>query len=373
MRPPEERARRPLDASALTSVLCWVTLLPWHPPGRRPSPLRSLRRRIGCCPEVPASAVSRVPATNYRNHRTMIERVVKAGQYDINPRVRNRVVLQKAVGVPTEVFNEIRDWIGSLGLTEIMAYVGRPAFRVPSDDNFIGWGICDLEATSGDEQSILSDGRMTPIKLMAPPFLDKDERFAEHEWTTELMISNPYTSEDLTCQLPKAPGAEDLVRSLIVGGRLGDVRLGHNGIVVGAESHRDTVYPNPVKTSDVFRMLLEKATGLKVVPSQAGRYAEQIIKKMGSLQFNCRVFKFRGVREVIAKLSTARHSPRATCTPSCHRRRPTDLAKTGGRIFTTKCPADQASWISRGFLTNCLRKGSSVLGCPLSAPAGERP
>jgi hypothetical protein len=244
-----------------------------------------------------------VPAANYRNHRTMIERAVKAGQYDINPRVRNRVVLQKAVGVPAEVFNEIRDWIGGLGLTEIMAHVGRPPFRVPGDDDFIGWGISDLEASSGDEQSILSDGRMTPIKLMAPPFLDKEERFAEHEWTIELRISNPYSSEELTCQLPKAPGAEDLVRSLIVGGRLGDVRLGHNGIVVGTESHRDTVYPNPVKTSDVFRMLLEKATGLKVVPSQAGRYAEQIIKKMGSLQFNCRVFNFRGVREVIAKLS----------------------------------------------------------------------
>ena len=64
MRPPQERAHCERDSSVLTSAPCWVTLLPWHLPGRRPSALRSPRRRMGCSPELPARAVSRVRSSS---------------------------------------------------------------------------------------------------------------------------------------------------------------------------------------------------------------------------------------------------------------------------------------------------------------------
>jgi hypothetical protein len=57
-----------------------------------------------------------------------------------------------------------------------------------------------------------------------------------------------------------------------------------------------------VRTKDVFGALF-KQVGLEIEPSLPGKYMEQIIKKMGSLQFDCRLFKLRGVRDVINRLS----------------------------------------------------------------------
>jgi hypothetical protein len=79
------------------------------------------------------------------------------------------------------------------------------------------------------------------------------------------------------------------------------MRIGRRGIVLQQEWVRENYYPYPVPTSAVFDALFDGA-GITAQPSQAGQYAEQIIKKMGHLHFDCRVFKIRGVRTILDRL-----------------------------------------------------------------------
>jgi hypothetical protein len=62
-----------------------------------------------------------------------------------------------------------------------------------------------------------------------------------------------------------------------------------------------SIHLRPVATTDFFNAIFREA-GLEAEASEPGQYAEQIIKKMGSLHGDCRVFKIRGVREILDKL-----------------------------------------------------------------------
>lgn len=245
-----------------------------------------------------------VPFPRHENHRRMIDRVMKAGSYPINPQVQNRAYIQKGRGISEADFLTVTNWIGSLNIAPLVICSSSPRFGMESEQYVGDIRACDLEARDGEEMSFLDEGHMTPVKLIEPPYVGDDIRYGENKWAIELNMGNPYRSEEWICQVPRVPGANDIVRRHIVGGGSWDsVRLGRNGVVLAAESSRNSIYPSPVKTIDVFTTLLQKATGLDASPSQPGRYAAQIIKKMGSLQFDCRLFKLRGVREVIDRLS----------------------------------------------------------------------
>ncbi|MCM2313913.1 MAG: hypothetical protein NDJ92_02010 [Thermoanaerobaculia bacterium] len=242
-----------------------------------------------------------VPVAQYEHHRAMLAHLIERGRYAINPHIENRADIQRGPSVPEDSFKTVADWIHAQGVGPSSIRSWQPRFG-SSMDHYVGdIHVADIEGSRGDDIVILADGRLTPIKLVDPPYLDDDDS-TDHEWAVELQISNPYIANDWMCQLPRARGVGLLAQRLVLGGR-NETRLGRNGLVVTANHVRSTAHAIPLPTTDVFQAMLEAATGLQVTPSQPGIYAEQIIRKMGSLAFDCRAFKIRGVRDVLDTLS----------------------------------------------------------------------
>jgi hypothetical protein len=244
-----------------------------------------------------------LPVAAYRRHAIMVTTLIRRGQHPLNPHVDNHADAQKGRSVTDEQFREVREWARSLEAGMIIFSDWRPRFGASSGPSADDVDVAELEAAGGEEVSFLSDGRMTPVKVIQPRYLDEDSDIGENLWSVEVSVGNPYTTEDFTCQLPRAPGVDRLVRKQVITAEPGAVRVGRSGLVITRGWLREMLHLHPTRTTEVFAEVLENPSGLKAVPSQPGRYADQIIRKMGSLLFGSRLFKVRGVREIVERLS----------------------------------------------------------------------
>jgi len=238
-----------------------------------------------------------VPAEACKNFESIIRLVATEGQYPINHQVENHADLQKSPGLSDALFKEVCDWIDTLDIGQYTRSSYSPRFGHESDDI----RVAELEASDGEEISILEDGQMTPVKLIPPPYLTRDNiRERQYSWAVEVTMSGGFHTPEYMFSFPEEPAVEEVVRRGMLG-EPGEVRLGRRGVVMQQKWAPSTINPMPVSTKDVFQALFKQA-GLRAEPSQPGQYAEQIIKKMGLLHRKCRVFKIRGVREILDKL-----------------------------------------------------------------------
>jgi hypothetical protein len=241
-----------------------------------------------------------VPAATYRAHLDLIRAVALAGRYQINPQVENHADVQRAPSISVEDFNAISTWISEQGMPEVAARTWGPRWGVEIDKYVGDIHVSYLEGERGEELSLLQDGRLTPIKLVTPKYLsDWTSSKGDYRWAADLTMSGAFGVNDWTFSLPNEATVERLAARSF--GMLGESRIGTRGLVV----LRDTgsgLYMSPIRTTDVFAALFEQV-GLRPSVSEPGRYADQIIRKMGMLQYDCRIFKLRGVRDVIGRLS----------------------------------------------------------------------
>jgi hypothetical protein len=245
-----------------------------------------------------------VPVAYHTAYEELVRRVARSGHYPINPRVENMADLQKGPTLKEEAFTKVCDWISGLDIGRLARRLWQPRFD-NEDEMYVGdIHASEVEAQSGEEVSLLEGDTMTPVKLIFPEHLESDRvRRGEYAWSIELTMSGGAFKNDVVFAFPSEPALEAVVRQSVLG-HSGEVRIGRHGVVIRQDHPRDSLYLSPVPTVDVFYALFREA-GLEAEPSQPGRYAEQIIKKMGGrVQFDCRVFKIRGVREILDKLST---------------------------------------------------------------------
>jgi hypothetical protein len=242
-----------------------------------------------------------LPVAKHETHLRFAKEIIHSGQYAINPQVQNSADIQKGRSITDEDFRRIGEWIQStvgvrVGLRTWHPHYGRQLDRYVGDIH-----VDELEAAKGREFAVVDeDNHVSPIRLVPPPFAEEVLRSSEYaSWQVGLQISGP-ARNDVIFQFPCEKSVERVVRRQFIGHHT--ARLGRAGVVVEGKWFDETLRMIPVKTTDVFYALFSDA-GFDAQPSQPGRYAEIIIEKMGSLHFDCRVFKFRGVREVIRRLS----------------------------------------------------------------------
>lgn len=242
-----------------------------------------------------------VPIAAYRAFEPSIQVIVEGGNYPLNQRVQNSTQLQKAPTVEASIFEEVCDWIADLKVGPVSRCDWAPRFGIEIDRYVGDIHVADLVGAEGEEISILEDSRMTPVKMVPPPYLsDSGVDPGPLEWSVEISMSGAFREPGFMFSYPRESEVEQTIRRSMF--RLpGDLRLGRRGLVVQQDRPRATFFPAPVATQDVFDALFRQA-GLETTPSQPGRYAEQIVNKMGSLHGGCRVFKVRGVREILDKL-----------------------------------------------------------------------
>ncbi len=246
--------------------------------------------------------VAFVPVHNYQSCEHATRRVATAGHYPINPQIENDADLQKAPSISEQQFTEVCDWITGLGAGALSRRTWRPRFGI-SVEWYVGdIHVADTEAETGEEMSILEDSRMTPVKLIAPAMLgDQFVHRGDSQWSVEIQMRGGWQNDDFIFSFPREPEVEKVVSRSFLGSSR-ECRLGRNGVVISLDHPKSHLYLSPVRTKDVFGALF-KQVGLETEPSLPGKYMEQIIRKMGSLQFDCRLFKLRGVRDVINRLS----------------------------------------------------------------------
>lgn len=242
-----------------------------------------------------------VPLAAYRAFEPLVRFIVADGNYPLNQQVQNRTDLQKAPSIDGARFNEVCDWISGLDVGPVARRDWAPGYGVEIDRYVGDIHVADLVACHGDEVSILDANRMTPVKVVPPPYFAEDGVDpGPLRWSAEISMSGAFRERDLMFSFPNEPSVEQVVRRSMF--RLPrEIRLGRRGIVLQQDHPRETFFPAPVPTKDVINALLNQA-GLESTPSQPGQYAEQIIRKLGSLDGDSRVFKVRGVREILDKL-----------------------------------------------------------------------
>lgn len=242
-----------------------------------------------------------VPTAAYQVFEPLIRLVATEGRYPINQQVENHADLQKGPSLSDAAFEEVCDWIVTVGLGQLPRRSRRPRFGQEIEFYVGDIHVAELKASEGEEISVLENGLMTPVKLIPPPYLpDGTVRKGQFSWSVEVTMSGGFRDPEFMFSFPNEPAVEDVVRRGVMG-MPGKVRLGRRGIVFQQDWARSTLYLMPVPTKDVLHALLRQA-GLEAEPSQPGQYAEQIVKKMGSLHGDCRVFKIRGVREILDRL-----------------------------------------------------------------------
>lgn len=242
-----------------------------------------------------------VPVAAYRAFEPLIRFVAAEGRYTINQQVENHADLQRGPSVTDAVFDEVCAWIGTLDLGPLTKRVRRPRFGMEIEFYVGDIHAADIQASEGEEISILENERMMPVKMISPPFLDEQgTRKGEFTWSVDVSMTGGYLRPEWMFSFPDEPAVEAVVRRAVIA-MPSEVRLGHRGLVLQEDWPRSNLQLIPVRTKDVFGALFQQA-GLEAEPSEPGQYAEGIIKKMGSLHGDCRVFKIRGVREILDRL-----------------------------------------------------------------------
>lgn len=242
-----------------------------------------------------------VPAVAYRAFEPLIRLVAAKGRYPINQQVDNYTDLQKAPSLSEAIFVGVCDWIGTLDLGQLPCRSWQPRFGMEIERYVGDIHVAELEASQGEEMSILENRQMTPVRVVPPPYLaDATVRSGQLSWSTEVTISGGFFDNEFMFSFPNERAVEAVVRRSVIG-MWGKVRLGRRGIVLQQDGTGSTLYLMPVPTKDVLQALFRQA-GLKAESSHPGKYAEQIVKKMGSLHGDCRIFKVRGVREILDRL-----------------------------------------------------------------------
>jgi hypothetical protein len=244
-----------------------------------------------------------VPTAHFRIFKDMIRDVAISGKYSINERVENRADLQKGVHVGEALFNEVCDWISSLELDSLSRRTWGPRFGVSAEWYVGDIRVSDIEANRGEEISLLEGSTLTPIKLIQPKFLaETNAEKGDFEWAIEIKMRGGLLNENFVFSMPDEPKIESRIASRITHKLASETRIGRRGLVLIEDFPTGSVLLSPLRTKELFDELFQSA-GLNTGISIPGQYMEQIIRKMGYLQFDCRIFKIRGVREIIKKLS----------------------------------------------------------------------
>ncbi|TFE67174.1 hypothetical protein A7Q09_01575 [Methylacidiphilum sp. Yel] len=243
-----------------------------------------------------------VPIVAYQNFEHSIRAVATEGRYRIYQQIENHADLQKGPCVSEARFKEACDWVNTLGLGPLAMRCWRPRFGLQIEHYLGDIDVAEISAKEGEEISILQDGQMTPVKAVSPPYLEDRAPCQEFSWSVEVRIIGGYTQPEYMFSFPKEPEVEAVAQHAVIGAS-SRARLGCRGLVVHQGMPWSTIALSPVRTAEVFQALFRQA-GLRAEPSEPGRYAEQIIKKMGSLHYDCRIFKICGVRKILDHLGS---------------------------------------------------------------------
>jgi len=242
-----------------------------------------------------------VPPKYYKYFELSIKHIAESGNYPINESIQNYCDIQKGSSITGDEYDNISKWIIKISNLSLprrswLPNWGRRIERVANDIN-----PCKISDLQTEEISLLDNQRLTPFKTISPSILEKriPYKIGEYSWALEIELRGNYR-DDLFFRLPYNKSMEDLIkhRMLTI---TQEAKLSRKGVVLFPNYFHETEHLFPLKVWEVFSEHF-KYYGMEITPSPAGIFAQKIIDKMDGLD-GCRIFKIRGVREVLKKLS----------------------------------------------------------------------
>ena len=242
-----------------------------------------------------------LPHNDYTNLKNLVKEFVnKANKIDkrfTNVDIQISPSLEKTVDLPKKVAK----WVESSSQVRVpvrtwSANWGRKIDSVSPDI------ACCVPFYSVERSSVGIHGKkIAPFMLARPDFFEDAFAARRKYWATNLSFGGLYDYKR-TIELPNEEGMQELLEREIMFPGIRRARLSGRGLVVFGEGRDETIHLNTVPVEMVVTKLFEEI-GYEIEPSQPGVFADTILETMGSLEA-CRVFKIKGVRDVLRKLNT---------------------------------------------------------------------
>jgi hypothetical protein len=239
-----------------------------------------------------------IPQSQYHSHQRMVRRFV-----DIDAGNREPPIVVRGSSVSRETFDEVISWVHSLVPQRAIFPTSTTLTSLPLVP------AAEYTAMRGDDVAFFDGHTLTPIALLSPPYVEAPVYYGHDTWIVEIDVDNP-ADDHWTFSFPREPSLDTIASQHFLGDTLTPSTIGRHGVALPQTFPHNRLRAFPATTVDVISALLA-ATGLRASRSKPGIYAEKVIQKMGSLQAGCRVFKIRGVRSIIGRLSKGAHLSQA--------------------------------------------------------------
>lgn len=242
-----------------------------------------------------------VPNINFNLFEKNIIHMTKSIRHPVKD-VSEEIDLQKAPSISDDEFYQISNNINKLVKNPISTRNWLPNWGREINHVVKDISPCKLEDASSIEMSIFDGFNLTPIKVLSPSFFGMvdSQRFKDFCWAIEIQSEDIPDSDFFFTSLNNKLLEKFIKRNMFLDfSKM--IRISADGIVfVNSHIDRD-IQIFPLKVFDVFKELF-KENGFNIKLSSPGNYAKQIINYMDGLN-GCRIFKIRGVREVLFELS----------------------------------------------------------------------
>lgn len=240
-------------------------------------------------------------AENYVAQEEALKEIISRSVRIVSLASEPGLLVQKAESVSDVLFSEIGRWITTAAEPLVKDKAWRVQLNTGESGPLSEHEVALWESESGVDASLLEEERMTPIKPMVPSILDEDDvRQGWHRWVIELRFGGAYTQGEHLLNIPRLPGIDRLLRTALPFSTHG-ARVTRQGLALTVNKRQSLLYMAPVRTHDVFEAMFSNA-GFTLSESLPGQCTRNIVKKMGSLIRDCKVFRLRGVRDILGRL-----------------------------------------------------------------------
>lgn len=245
-----------------------------------------------------------LPIKDYKTYENQIKNFVSDHLLESQNQV-NSLNLQYSPSMLKERFNEINEfcnWIKEItkinpSIRTWLANWGITRKRV-SDD------ISCVRVYNKREETyvVYTKEDIEPFHLLQPGFItDNFPSNNRYLWADELSFIGFYDN-NYTIDLPNQGGMQEIAQYDLVPEGKDVVRINEQGLVTYVGYFHNNIHIQPVNVYKVISKLFEKV-GYTITPSSPGIFANKILQTMGGID-SCRVFKIKGVREVLKELNT---------------------------------------------------------------------
>lgn len=244
-----------------------------------------------------------IPLANFDKWTRHLQWLIESGSYQINRHLKNQISILKSKSISKEDFDQTCKWIVAQKMGELLIQTWFPKYLSETAHYGGDIKVMNLEIDSHEDHVFFDGENITPLKLISPHPLHSDFSSYDFNWSTELRLSDFHSRSEYTLVTPKSESVEELLQQMFLSGADTPPKIGPSGPIVYCSGNDRNLYIHPLKTFDIFRAIFNDV-GLEISISDPGRYVSQMISAMGGhLHFDCRIFKIRGVRQILHYLS----------------------------------------------------------------------